>query len=396
MDSDFLARPLTLEEVDKKINLLEYNLRILRGFHNDFSFVYRLPEEVLTRIFSILQQALEKCRSGMWHLMDGISTDNPGFKEWIIRSQRCLITMKNESITEALLPRVSVALQELPRIQSLTMNIPAPLWGNIMSSFATPAPALRILCITTRKSASNSFLPNLFAGTSSRLQKLILIGCRFNNIPQCLLSRNLNLTDLSIENPPRDLSPGLVLSALMSTPRLLNLTMRKAFSARCTLPLAETKSCRVSLHHLTTLTLDPIDVDKSLYFLSNLSLNNAACLTFRLRRETDATDALSRLLRGNAEVRHPQLEPFHTIHFLSFPSSSLKIWRMSSTGSLCPVVDFMFPGWPDSPLTQPNLRTLDEQTQQAISNVVSLKTSAPIDLWSYIPLIHLKQLSLDT
>ncbi|TFK67224.1 hypothetical protein BDN72DRAFT_843402 [Pluteus cervinus] len=421
MDSDISSKPLTLEEIDNKLRVLEHNVRVLRSLRNDFCLIYRLPQEVLTRIFAFLQQELAAVKkssrsphedlrwipvthvSQRWRdaalncgpLWSSISVNNPGFEEWMDRSRKCLITVKMESLTQGLLPRAFLVLQELPRIQSLTMSVPIPLWGEVMPSFASPAPVLELLSITTQTHLLNSFPPDTFSGTFPKLRTLTLSGCPFDISP--LLSGNL--TNLKIDNPPPRITPHFLLSALQSLPRLAALTIRNAFkSSQPESNSVDSSRQVVALKRLSTLTMDGIDIDPGTQFLSQLSFSSKTSFSFQSFLRTNFLETLFQLLEVNAKARHAPLQPLHTMHIVGGSlSPRFQMWRMGSTGSLRSALDIRLCALRSTPVAGLDLRALDEQTQQAMSHIVSLRTNVHLENWNttLISLPHLRKLQVE-
>ncbi|TFK67135.1 hypothetical protein BDN72DRAFT_843445, partial [Pluteus cervinus] len=317
----FDTNEIAFTEIDKEIKVLKKRVRALHAYRNTFTPVYRLPPEILARIFSFTRYHARTRRiiyydkpkplswiavthiSQHWrnialaspNLWSRISSSYPEriFNEWFRRSKSAALSVHLYKIY----PQDARFLGEsFFRIQELNLKMGSSSVTTLESSLSSPAPLLESLSISiaTLESLSEDWVDdldgvrlsaNLFEGTTPLLRHLELKRCSID-ISASLFT---GLTVLQLRDPPQKLSATDLLGILRRCPRLTSLTLLDVLCHGAA--LAPSSICTIALPSLKSLSIEGHSFVQDLDILSHLSF--PADSTLRFQSSSDTRGALT-------------------------------------------------------------------------------------------------------
>ncbi|TFK63443.1 hypothetical protein BDN72DRAFT_847610 [Pluteus cervinus] len=325
-----LARQFECSEIafigiDQEIAALYESIRALRTYRNSFTPVYRLPPEILTRIFSFVrQQSTRSCRdsarsrppgwivvtdvSQYWRnvaigspdLWSYISSSYPdrAIGRWLQRSKVAplSVSLGHRSRVNSQLVRIA-----LPRIRELKLeSLTRESWNTLLPDLSFPAPRLESLSISFSTALGrylgihtppSTGLDIIFNGRAPSLRRLELRNCSFKLIPFT------GLTALEIHDPHHFSSVDLLI-ALQELSRLTSLSLSNVHFHSGVLVNP------VTLPSLKSLSIIGQSFKDDLNLLSHLSIPANSTLLFHsdIRTGIWATP-LSQFLSGSMSAR---------------------------------------------------------------------------------------------
>ncbi|TFK63446.1 hypothetical protein BDN72DRAFT_847612 [Pluteus cervinus] len=334
-----------LAKIDEEVAALRESIRALLAFRNTFTPAYRLPPEVLTHIFSYIQQATlhfydpssrnkaPRClrASQVSQHWRNVALGSPGLWSCIYNTYpKCILEMWLERSkcaplsVELLLTSssdVSFVSSSLFRTRSLTVrHRESTPWNADLPDLAFPAPLLESLVLDADhrwSSRSVSVIPdNIFAGIVPALRHLEVAGCAVN--PNSCIFADLTSLILKNSNLSGELTSTDLLGILRRLPRLISLVLSGVLRSDSLAPLNVEK---IALSSLQSLSISGSALDQDLGILSNLSFPATATLDFHsFTRSGDVVTALSDFLSANKAARQPSLDDIlvdriHLEHF---------------------------------------------------------------------------------
>ncbi|TFK64883.1 hypothetical protein BDN72DRAFT_846210 [Pluteus cervinus] len=318
LQQHFESPQLAFTQINKEIAVLQESIRILRVFRNTFTPVYRLPPEVLIRIFGLVQhfssdevinvaspsafpqwlvvtfvsQHWRDVAVGCPSLWSQITDTFPKHMilEWIRRSKDIplSITSNPSSITDSQFIGTS-----LFRIRELKLKVHT--WNGLLSQIlSSPAPLLESFCVLIGNSGNLVPLPmisdNTFAGTTPCLHRLELSRCSVN-IRSSIFK---HLTVLELRNPPQTFPAADLLTALHKIPGLTSLYLVNVLQSG--VPEKSTDIDPITLSSLESLRIKGTSFIQDLDFLSHISFPSHTTLHFSSKTEAGGAPPLFRLL----------------------------------------------------------------------------------------------------
>ncbi|TFK65478.1 hypothetical protein BDN72DRAFT_195770 [Pluteus cervinus] len=241
----FDTSDIAFAKVDEEIAILREGIRALHAYRNTYTPVYRLPPEVLTRIFSLTMQIPNRdwyygagmfnrgvavtrtsqhwrnvalASSSLWSHISS-SYPKPIMEEWLKRSKAAPLYV-NVYCTS---PRdAQLFLVPLHRVRELTLELTTNAWNTFSSNMSSAAPLLEFLSITLNTSPPPEGIAEpTFWGGFPRLRHLHLSGCSFDTESSLFT----DLVSLELCNPPNKVPEQALLSTLRNLPRLTLLTL---------------------------------------------------------------------------------------------------------------------------------------------------------------------------
>ncbi|TFK66696.1 hypothetical protein BDN72DRAFT_131657 [Pluteus cervinus] len=301
---------------------------------NTFTPIYRLPPEILSRIFSFAQHVpkrqSEEYRNSTylkWLVVTGVSQhwrdvalESPGLwshismsysthviEEWLRRSKAAplsVITHEGPSSPQ----EAHLITTSLFRIRELELAVNTTLWNSLWSNLSSPAPLLESLRVTIPYNLYRSrpfpiISDSTFAGMTPRLRRLELIGCSVD-INSSILR---NLTDLELSDLFQEIPATDILTAVRRLPGLTSLTL-----SHCVLsnnaPVSSNLGA-ISLPYLKSLVIRGRSFVRDLDILSHLSFPKSATLLFSSCTPTQGAAALSDFFGINHAARSQGSSP---------------------------------------------------------------------------------------
>ncbi|TFK67127.1 hypothetical protein BDN72DRAFT_843438 [Pluteus cervinus] len=322
----FDTSDIAFTKIDKELAALRDTIRALHAFRNTFTPVYRLPPEILTRIFSFVRhvpkpafysnratplewvdvtrvsQHWRNVAIGSPTLWSHISSTYPKrlAEEFLQRSKAAplSIDMRGPGSQDA----DQFITPSLFRIRELTLGLSSASWIGLSRNLSSPAPLLESLSImitdNVKQSTSSTISDTTFAGTTPRLRFLELTGCSVD-INSSIFS-DLNALDLC--NPPQKLLVTDLLTCLRNLPRLTSLVLTEVLVTGA--PLASSNLDTIVLASLASLAIRGGSFAQDLDILSHLSFPANTTLRFYSITPTgEGLPSLSEFLRVHKASR---------------------------------------------------------------------------------------------
>ncbi|TFK60890.1 hypothetical protein BDN72DRAFT_850181 [Pluteus cervinus] len=311
----FDTSDVAFTKIDGEIASLQENIRALLAFRNTFTLTYRLPPEVLTRIFLQCTSWPDQYKALRWigitHVSQhwrNVAIGSPRLWSWISNSYPKPIA-EEAPLFLHWRGKSSLGPQfinpSLFRSQSLTFDLESAHWIEL-SVLTSPAPLLDSFCIMRDGPSHNRNAPtvtisdNLFAGITPRLRHLELSGCSFD-INSFLFK---GLTSLKLENPRRKFLAADLLNTLRGLPHLTSLTLSGVDLNDAVPPSPNLEV--VTLSSLESLCICGKSLNQQLHILSHLYIPANSSLHFYSETKTgDAFAALFDFLSANKAARQP-------------------------------------------------------------------------------------------
>ncbi|TFK68624.1 hypothetical protein BDN72DRAFT_841523 [Pluteus cervinus] len=292
------AAALTQDEIDREIEALYQRIQILRLTRNALAPINRLPPELLTRIFSLIQGgwstespvkkslprdfmkwsavthvsqywrdvALE-C-AGLWST---IPLRHEGYLDAALSHSKCSpLSLELGDIHDGQLPLVEKALRHLDRVRHLHI---APSRWSTYAVFLLAKPALSLESFSIGPHHSLGLPRDLFAGFAPQLKSLALSGCGFD-WTNLVFS---NLTTMTIIRPDSRVLPGTLVGILEAMPLLTEITLEDALSGALE-PISQMKPHR--LHELDRLVIRDVAFKAVLKLLSLITFSKTVHFHF--------------------------------------------------------------------------------------------------------------------
>ncbi|TFK67949.1 hypothetical protein BDN72DRAFT_842442 [Pluteus cervinus] len=342
----FDTNDIAFAKIDHELAILKESIRVLHAFRNTFSPVYRLPPEILTRIFSFMED-VPSIPAG--HRASTRRRAQPfvpfGWQIAIRVSQRWrnvalespslwahISSVYPKRITEELLKlskAVPLTMQwhmvrgtqlvdaALVRARELVLTVDTCPWSTVWSTLSSPAPLLECLKISTDTRPSPVLSNCTFAGTTPRLRRLELTGCSVD-VTSTLLT---HLTTLYLCYPSPRMSITELLRVLRGLQGLASLSLYSVLRANA--DTFYTNSDKVTLPNLKSIVIDGHSLSQDLNLLSHLSIPKQSTLYFRSIPHTEAPlTGLTSFLNMYDGIRFPT-SPFLNSTKLYWTSSRL-------------------------------------------------------------------------
>ncbi|TFK65477.1 hypothetical protein BDN72DRAFT_860591 [Pluteus cervinus] len=324
----FDTSDIAFNKIDQEIlalrETIREKIRVLHAFRNTFTPVYRLPPEILSRIFTLLQyvpkfpgdlhsrrkptlewvkvthvsQHWRDVAIGSPNLWSQISTTYPKClaEEWLQRSKSAPLSIDLRG--SGSLDADRFITPSLFRIRELTLELTSSSWWILSRNLSSPTPLLESLSIMITDgafySASSTISDTTFAGTTPRLRFLKLMGCSVD-INSSIFT---NLEALELRDSPRKMSATDLLTALRNLPRLVSLVVSEVLATGAPLASSSIDSDTIILASLTSLSIRGGSLIQDLDILSHLSFPANTTLRFSSVTQTgESVTSLSDFLR---------------------------------------------------------------------------------------------------
>ncbi|TFK63448.1 hypothetical protein BDN72DRAFT_847614 [Pluteus cervinus] len=361
----FDTNEVAFAKIDKEISTYQENIRVLNAFRNTFTPIYRLPPEVLTRIFSFTREFPKP------HIYHGtapftpwlivtrvsqhwrnVSFGSPGLWSYISSAfhkrvgQECLRLSKEAPLAIDLRYIAAHEVDQLVnpslfRIRELKLGLTSNAWNGFSPNLvSTPAPLLEHLSIFITDTSSPVMIPDMiFAGSTPRLRHLVLSGCSFD-ISSPLLT---DLTVLELRKPPQKISTVDILTTLQTLPCLTSLVLANVLQTG--VPPVSSDLDIVSLSALESLSIVGQSFVQDLDTLSHLSF--PATTTLQLHsdagtREGQAITALSDFLSVHKTARLQDLSTVSPTNIeLQCSSATLRLFISSQRSEPTEVIKYL-------------------------------------------------------
>ncbi|TFK63436.1 hypothetical protein BDN72DRAFT_847599 [Pluteus cervinus] len=295
---------VAFQKIDEELAVLRESIRALQAFRNTFTPIYRLPPEILSRIFSFTQPGVKnhnRSTSLRWTRVTYVSqhwrnvaistpslwTHIDRFRPkdlvemWLQRSKAAPLFVNlcpNSSEDEyAYLIKTS-----LFRIRELRMEVGAGTWNSFWSNLSSPAPLLACLEVSIPRTLPPlTISDSTFAGATPCLRRLELTGCSVD------LNSHLfkDLTVLELHSPPQKILARDLLITIRKLPGLASLVLSDVLHKNAA-PLSSNFDT-ITLPHLGKLSIKGGSFVEDLDFLSHLSFPTNT--TLQLYSETQAS-----------------------------------------------------------------------------------------------------------
>ncbi|TFK67950.1 hypothetical protein BDN72DRAFT_960626 [Pluteus cervinus] len=332
----FDTSDIAFAKIDHEIAILRESIRALHAFRNTFTSIYRLPPEILARIF-LFGKDLPGLQVQRRIMIDG-KVISPPFR-WFVAtgvSQHwrnvalgnpslwaCIDSSYPRHIIEELLLRsksapLSVDLSHsssrdvhligtsLFRIRELKVVARAAAWNDLWSNLSSPAPLMEYLKVSTQEpSQPHSIISHgAFAGTTPCLRRLELIGCSID-ITSFLLK---DLTVLNLSYLWQKMSVADIFTVLRGLPRLTFLALTEVLHQNAS--EVSSNSGIITLSNLGSLTINGVSFSQDLNILSHLSIPANSTVHFCSNTRTEeGISALSNFLSIQNAARFPDPSP---------------------------------------------------------------------------------------
>ncbi|TFK65475.1 hypothetical protein BDN72DRAFT_900653, partial [Pluteus cervinus] len=313
----FDTSDIAFTEIDKEITVLKQQIRALHTFRNTFTPIYRLPAEVLARIFSFTRYArahrvyTRKPMTPSWVVVTHVSQHwsnvaltspnlwshlsssypTPIVDLWLQRSKCTPLSVDHKNFSAKNAQLVS---ESLLRTRELSVELGADSWKALENSLSSPAPLLESLSVSISADLQLSsliepvdcqFSAGLFAGIAPQLRGLKLNRCSVG-IKSSLFT---DLTVLRLRQPPQKFSMMEILAVVSRFPRLTFLTLSHTLRPDAD-PVPPAFDI-ISLSSLKSLTIEGRSFVQDLDLLSHFSYPSNSKLWFN--SDTTTGDALS-------------------------------------------------------------------------------------------------------
>ncbi|TFK63452.1 hypothetical protein BDN72DRAFT_321407 [Pluteus cervinus] len=350
----FDTSEVAIAKIDVEIAALRESIRGLHAFRNTFIPVYRLPPEVLTRIFYFVRRTPKKEMFNrktlkwivvthvsqywryaaiecpvLWSHISG-SYSKSLAQEWLHRSKTVPLFLRFCS------PAMATAEQfictSLCRIRELELEFHPGSWDEFLHKLSTPAYLLESfsLIIVGRSSQASAISDSTFAGTTPCLRHLEIAGSSVD-IHSSIFT---GLTSLALRYLPQTLSPTDLLITLDKLPGLASLELKNALDSESPAVSNDFNINIINLPSLESLSITGSQFIPSLDILSHIFFPENATLCFHSRAYTGERVAiLSDFLRAHKAARHPESSPSLT--------NTIRLHTFGRTTKLCIVVDCM-------------------------------------------------------
>ncbi|TFK62366.1 hypothetical protein BDN72DRAFT_882683, partial [Pluteus cervinus] len=201
----FDSSEFAFKKIDEEVTALRGRIRALHSFRNTFAPIYRLPPEILTRIFSFISRTpvspepkhfYSQSPSHKWLVATRVSQRwrnvalgsptlwahiSNSYPEYIIKEllQRSKATPLSVRMYVGSSQDAHLIRTTLHRIRDLVIDVDSSVWNIFWSSRNSPAPLLESLKISI---SGHSYTPpvkfsdSVFAGTTPRLRCLEITG----------------------------------------------------------------------------------------------------------------------------------------------------------------------------------------------------------------------------
>ncbi|TFK65708.1 hypothetical protein BDN72DRAFT_188078 [Pluteus cervinus] len=274
---DFDTNAKLREEIDAELAMLCDRVRILHAKRNTLSSLYRLPPELLVRIFKEHQENVvqslnldENEKYGAWirvlqisQYLREIGLQSPELWSNIMVTDRRWISKSIELSRsndlnigvwlndEDLVKPVKQIMAESERISALNLAIGQPYWEEFLPRFKMPAPRLTTLRLRAYIGDSDdppSIPIDLFSGTHPRLTRLFVTS--FDVDLESPLFTKTNLSNLSLISPGNVFPISEILCVLQRLPGLRSLVLRHTLATGdpgggCPIPLPSLTSLQL-------------------------------------------------------------------------------------------------------------------------------------------------------
>ncbi|TFK63437.1 hypothetical protein BDN72DRAFT_847600 [Pluteus cervinus] len=417
----FDTSEIAFAKIDHEIAIFQEGIRALRAFRNTFTPVYRLPPEILARVFSFFQGFLnsEKDYYGKvtfkWLTVTRISQHwrniaigSPGlwshissgyperiFNLWVQRSKAAPLFVQ---LSHASSQDAHIITTSLSRIQELKLTVNSMMWNDFWSNLSSPAPLLEYLAINIVETGEPLAIlsDRTFAGMTPHLRCLELdSGCSLD-INSSFFK---DVTVFKLHDPSQRMTITDLFTVIRKLPLLTSLTLDNVLQNDIA-PVSNRHDV-IDLPHLKYLSIIGESLAPDLCLLSHLSFSSNTTLVFGSEAMTeDPVSALSDFLRVQKAARHPDSPPSPSIsinlHWIS------NIVRLSITiDGAEPVVDFLqfkLIGPRVGPLEIPDNPTIVALfSSLPLPSLSSFTTSCDIDvgIWANVlgPLPKLERIS---
>ncbi|TFK63450.1 hypothetical protein BDN72DRAFT_847616, partial [Pluteus cervinus] len=330
LTQQFDTSEVAFAKIDKEITALREGIRALHAFRNTFTPVYRLPPEVLTRIFYFVRQVHKRERfhrrnlkwvivthvSQHWRnaaigcpaLWSHISSIYPMVvaQELLHRSKAAPLSLELRS-GSALEARQLVSTS-LSRIRELRLDLYSAAWEDLSPDLSSPAFLLESFSLVVLgkdvPSPASALSDITFAGTTPRLRRLEVAGCSVD-IHSPIFT---DLTSLELRNPPQKLSAIDLLVTLRNLPGLTSLSLSSVLDRNASAVSSDFNI--IILASLKSLSINGPPFIPNLDILSHLSFPANTTLQFHSRVNTaELAVRLSDFLRVHHAARLPESSP---------------------------------------------------------------------------------------
>ncbi|TFK65479.1 hypothetical protein BDN72DRAFT_962493 [Pluteus cervinus] len=292
-----------LANVGDDTTALEEAVRVLHASRNEYTYIHRLPQELLAEIFYLArhippsdQYGVKKLPSN-WVAMSQVSQQwrdvalgssnlwahiSSSYPRSII--QECLKRSEPTSLTVDWYCSTPDDAQffrsSLHRVKELTLVLNSTTWNTLSSNLSSPAPKLELLYIFLRSRDAQSPAPliitdSIFSATTPCLQQVHLSGCSIH--PEAPLFTGL--TSLGLYDPPQRLSAQNLFSMLRSLPHLSFLGLSEVLEPT-TSPVSANITT-VALPTLRSLLIRGQPLNQYLEIISLLSFPRDSTIDFR-------------------------------------------------------------------------------------------------------------------
>ncbi|TFK63445.1 hypothetical protein BDN72DRAFT_963916 [Pluteus cervinus] len=318
----FDSSDVAFAQIEKEIAALQEGIRALLGFRNTFTPTYRLPPEILTRVFSFVRyvpqvdESQAKKKLLRWIAVTHVSQHwrnvaigSPSLwscicssypkriaEEWLQRSKDAALSF-NWQGTPSLDPQL--VSTSLFRTRDLALDLTLNGWKTLLPLLTPSAPLLESLIISFTNNPPPSPIPeNLFSGITPRLRHLELRGCNID-INSSLF---MDLTSLELRKPRHKFPTTDVLNILSKLPRLVSVVLCSVLDQSA--DLASPNVDIVALNSLKLLYIQGESFDRDLDLLSHLSFpTNSTVYFYSNSWKGDVVTALSDFLSVHKAVR---------------------------------------------------------------------------------------------
>ncbi|TFK64879.1 hypothetical protein BDN72DRAFT_846207 [Pluteus cervinus] len=313
LQQQFGSSQVAFTQIDKEIAVLREGIRALHAFRNTFTPVYRLPPEILARIFSFFQHAQRHGTEnssrislhwvvvmrvsqhwrdvaiGSPNLWSHISSSYPKriTQEWLRRSKGASLSINLRHISSLPSEFFSTSLS---RIREMTLEFSSSTWRKLLPKLTSTAPLLEYLSILISDSTTEDppITNSVFVGATPRLRHLELVGCSVD-ISSSLFK---DLTTLYLNSPPLKLSITDLLTALHNLSSLTSLSLIHVLQSGGIRASGDIDA--INLPFLKSLTISGHSFVQDLDILSHLSFPINS--TLRFHSEASSGGAIPLLL----------------------------------------------------------------------------------------------------
>ncbi|TFK60889.1 hypothetical protein BDN72DRAFT_965470 [Pluteus cervinus] len=422
----FDSSDVAFAQIEKEIATLQEGIRALLAFRNTFTPTYRLPPEILTRVFSFVRHVpkhnerepnLQKLVqwitvthvSQHWR---NVAVGSPSLWSFICNSypkhitQEWLRRAKDASLSlywhQTPLSDPELVSRSLFRTCHLSLDLASIPWNSLLPHLTSPAPLLESLAIAISYGHPKpSAIPdNIFSGTTPHLRRLQLQGCTIDIRCSSLFR---DLTWLEIWDPVQKFDTTDVLEVLRKLPRLLFIILCGVLDNSAALVSPDFGI--VALNSLGSLSIHGESFDKHLDILSHLSIPTSSTVFFHAscshRQKGDVVTALFDFLSVHQSARQASSTVLvDSIDLRCFATSFVLELNLNCTkpGYVDGLLRFSLSGGWDYPLMPdtPKVATLFSYLPLAALSSFQTNFSLAMGTWSRIfgALPELKRISV--